>query len=143
MATAYGKKQFVSHGLITVDMDMQHTLAKQILTMRSVPEAARIVYLKTVINQNSGADNETATERLCPSIIADGASAAAVTGVRLAGVDVITIDPGRPLSQTGGVVLEVNSPPGYFWHYHKKDGAFPVAVHVLRHLLDNHRNGTL
>ena len=35
----------------------------------------------------------------------------------------------------GGVVLEVNSPPGYFWHYKKRDGPFPVAVHVLNALL--------
>jgi D-alanine-D-alanine ligase-like ATP-grasp enzyme len=133
--------EFIAHGLITADMDMKHTLAKQGLTMRSVPEPTRVVRLKTVINQNSGADNETATARLCSSVIADGARAAAVAGVRLAGVDVITADPKLPLRQTGGVLLEVNSPPGYFWHYHKRDGAFPLAVHVLQHLLANRRNG--
>jgi hypothetical protein len=58
-----------------------------------------------------------------------------VSGLRLAGVDVLTADPGVPLRQSGGVVLEVNSPPGYFWHYHKRDGACPVALHVLRALL--------
>ena len=135
------QKQFIAHGLLTVDMDMKYTLAKQGLSMRSVPAPARVVYLKTVINQNSGADNETVTPLLCASIVADGAQAAAVAGVRLAGVDVITVDPSLPLRATGGVLLEVNSPPGYFWHYHKRDGAFPLAVHVLKHLLGCHQNG--
>jgi D-alanine-D-alanine ligase-like ATP-grasp enzyme len=127
--------QFVSHDLLTVDMDMKHTLAKQGLSLGSVPAHGKIVHLKTVINQNSGADNETATPLLCASIIADGAQAATLAGVRLAGVDVITTDPRLPLRESGGVFLEVNSPPGYFWHYHKRDGAFPLAVHVLECLL--------
>jgi len=132
-------EQSVSHDLLSVDMDMNHTLAKQGLSLRSVPASGSVVLLKTVINQNSGADNETATPLLCASIIADGARAAALAGVRLAGVDVITTDPSRPLLDTGGVLLEVNSPPGYFWHYHKRDGAFPLAVHVLECLLASPR----
>ena len=38
--------------------------------------------------------------------------------------------------ESGGVILEVNSPPGYFWHYHKRDGSCPVALHVLRALFE-------
>jgi cyanophycin synthetase len=133
----------VSHSLLTVDLDMKHTLAGQGLSLRSVPARGRVVRLKTAINQNSGADNETATALLCPSVIADGARAAAVAGVRLAGVDVLTPDPGVPLREAGGVILEVNSPPGYFWHYHKRDGAFPLAVHVLECLLGSPRDSRL
>ena len=50
-------------------------------------------------------------------------------------MDIITPDPSAPLEEEGGVVLEVNAPPNFYYHYHKKDGAFPVAVHVLRRLL--------
>jgi D-alanine-D-alanine ligase-like ATP-grasp enzyme len=131
----------LSHSLLGVDMDMKNTLARQGLSLRSVPAAGRAVRLKTAINQNAGADNETATALLCPSVIADGARAAAVAGVRLAGVDVVTADPGVPLREAGGVILEVNSPPGYFWHYHKRDGAFPLAVRVLECLLGVPRAG--
>ena len=46
-----------------------------------------------------------------------------------------TADPGSPLHSSGGVILEVNAPPNFYYHYHKKDGPFPVAVHVLRRLL--------
>jgi D-alanine-D-alanine ligase-like ATP-grasp enzyme len=132
-----------SHGLLTMDLDMRRTLAQQGLTLRSVPAAGSEVVLKTVINENLGTDNVTATHLLCSELVAEGARAAAVTGVRLAGVDVITPDTSRPLKQAGGAILEVNSPPGYFWHYRKQDGPFPVAVHVLQALLGSPRQGHL
>jgi len=90
------------------------------------------VKLKTVINDNAGAENESAAHLLCPSIIADGVRAAAAVGARLAGVDVITTDPSVPLAESGGVVLEVNTTPGFYYHYHKRDDCCPVALNVLR-----------
>jgi glutathione synthase/RimK-type ligase-like ATP-grasp enzyme len=72
---------------------------------------------------------------LCDSIIEDGARAAQAIGVRLAGVDILTADPSVPLADSGGAILEFNTPPNYYNHYHTRDGAFPVAVHVLDRLL--------
>jgi cyanophycin synthetase len=72
---------------------------------------------------------------LCPSIVEDGARAVRALRVRLAGVDIITTDPSLPVADTGGVILEVNAPPNYYYHYQKQDGPFPVAHHVLKRLL--------
>ena len=90
-----------------------------------------------VINDNSQQDNFNAKHLLCKSIIEDGAAAAAAIGVRLAGIDVITPDPSVPLTESGGVILEVNTTPSYHHHYHKRDGSYPVAVHLLPFLLAN------
>jgi len=125
----------VSQVLLTIDMDMRRTLARQGLSLRSVPAAGREVTLKTVVNENSGADNTTVTDRLSPSIIDDCTRAIRALRVRFAGVDLITPDPTRPLAESGGVILEVNGTPNLYFHYHKRDGAFPVAVHLLRRLL--------
>jgi cyanophycin synthetase len=125
----------VSHVLLSVDFDMHRTLARQGLSLASVPAAGTTVTVKTVINQNSGSENLTVTHLIGQELAEEGARAAAIAGVRLAGVDVITRDPAVSLHRSGGVILEVNSPPGYYWHYHKRDGAFPLAVHVLRSLL--------
>jgi cyanophycin synthetase len=125
----------VSQVLLTVDLDMQRTLAKQGLSLGSVPAAGRAVVLKNVVNENRGADNATATGRLSDAVVAEGARAARAVGVRLAGIDLITPDPTVPLAEAGGVVLEVNTPPNYYFHYHKRDGAFPVALAVLDRLL--------
>jgi cyanophycin synthetase len=125
----------VSQVLLTVDLDMRRTLARQNLTLRSVPPAGTGVVLKTVVNENAGADNTTATELLCDAIVEDCARAVRALRVRLAGVDVITRNPRLSLKETGGVVLEVNAPPNFYYHYHKRDGVYPVAKHVLRKLL--------
>jgi D-alanine-D-alanine ligase-like ATP-grasp enzyme len=124
----------ISQVQISIDMDMHNTLTLQSLSLASVPAAGALVPVKTVISQNFAADNLTVTDQLCPSIIADGANAARTIGVRLAGIDIITRDPTVPLAQSGGVILEVNTTPGFHYHYHKNDGSFPVAVRVLEQL---------
>ena len=130
----------LSQVLLTIDLDMERTLARQGLSLQSVPVEGRVVTLKTVVNENQGKDNVTATSLLCDAIIADGARAARVTGVRLAGIDIITRDLNVPLSESGGVILEVNTPPNYYFHYHKSDGCFPLAATVLAQLLAEERS---
>jgi D-alanine-D-alanine ligase-like ATP-grasp enzyme len=121
--------------LVSIDLDMRNTLAKQGLSLSSVPKKGTVITLKTVINENSVADNISATSLLCPSIIEDGAAAAAAVGARLAGVDIVTRDPGVPLAQSGGVILEVNTTPGYAYHYHQRNGGVAVAIPILSWLL--------
>jgi cyanophycin synthetase len=125
-----------SHVLLSRDLEMQTTLRRQGLSFGSVPAKGTVVQLKTVINENCALDNITARDELCPAVLQEAAQAAEVSGLRLAGVDVLTADPSVSLRQSGGVILEVNTPPGYFWHYHKRDGVCPVAIHVLRALFE-------
>jgi cyanophycin synthetase len=124
-----------SQALLPIDFDMRRTLAKQGLSLRSVPAKGQRVTLKMVVNDNCGSDNSTATELLDRSIIEAGRRAVEVLRVRYAGIDIMTPDPSVPLEQAGGVILEVNATPGLYYHYHKSDGAFPAALHVLKRLL--------
>jgi len=128
----------LSQVLLSIDQDMRRTLAKQGLSLHSVPPSGTVVTLKTVVNENCGADNATATKQLCESIVEAGARAADALDVRLAGIDIITTDPTLPLETSGGVVLEVNTTPGFYYHYYKRDDPFPVAVYVLQKLLADH-----
>jgi cyanophycin synthetase len=125
----------IAHALIVIDMDVRSTLAAQGLTLSSIPKAGQHVTLKSVINDNSQRDNISAKQLLCKSIVEDGAAAAEAVGVRLAGIDVVTSDPGVPLAESGGAILEVNTTPSYHHHYYKRDGSYPVAVHLLPLLL--------
>ena len=129
----------VSQVLLTVDLDMRRTLANQGLSLRSVPGRGQSVVLKQVVNENAGADNADAMDLLCAAVVDDCAGAVAALRVRLAGVDVITPDPSAPLADAGGVVLEVNAPPNFYYHYHKRGGACLVALHVLKRLVEDHR----
>ena len=124
----------LSQVLLTIDLDMKRSLDKQGLSLRSVPAEGRVVIVKTVVNENCGTDNISAAHVLCDAIVEAGARAADALGVRLAGIDVITSDPSVALVESGGVILEVNTPPNYYYHYHKRDGVYPVAFHVLERL---------
>lgn len=130
----------VSHDLLSIDLEMRRTLATQGYTLSSVPPKGTTITLKTVINQNRDEDNVAAMGEPCDAIVDLGARAASLAEVRLAGVDIITSDPKRPLQETGGVILEVNSPPGYYWHYHRRGKPFPLAIHVLRALIDKYES---
>ena len=125
----------ISQGLLSVDPDMRQTLDAQGLKLSSVPREGQTVVLKTAINENMGEDNRTATAMLCQSIIDEVALASRTVGARLAGVDIITTNPSVPLRESGGAIIEVNTTPGFYWHYQKADGPFPVAYHVLQFLM--------
>jgi D-alanine-D-alanine ligase-like ATP-grasp enzyme len=131
----------LSQVLLTVDLDMRRTLGRQGLSLRSVPADGACVTLKTVVNENCGADNTTATQLLHPSIIEDGTRAVTALGARFAGIDIVTPDPTVPLVSAGGVILEVNGTPNLYYHYNKRDGAFPVAIHLLKRLLQPDSSG--
>jgi hypothetical protein len=47
----------------------------------------------------------------------------------------ITTDPGVPLAESGGAIIEANGTPNLYYHYHKSDSVFPAAVPLLRRLL--------
>jgi cyanophycin synthetase len=139
------QQELLSHAQLTTDCDFRMTLGRQGLSPGSVPASGTVVRFKTVINENSSLENVTARDELCAEILEEAARAVELSGLRLAGVDIIAADPTRSLHTGGGVILEVNSPPGFFWHYHKRDGSFPVALHVLRALFGRtgapNRNG--
>lgn len=125
----------ISQVLLTIDMDMRRTLASQGLSLRSVPAEGQRVILKTVVNENSGADNRTVTHELHPSIVEAGERAVRALRARFAGIDMILRDHRQPLDADDAVILEVNGTPNLYYHYNKADGSFPVAEHLLRRLL--------
>jgi D-alanine-D-alanine ligase-like ATP-grasp enzyme len=128
---------------LKIDLDMTNCLREQNLSLASVPGDGEIVRVKTVVNENRGCENESATEVLSKSIIIEGARAANVIGAKMAGVDIITCDPSVPLSESGGAVIEVNTTPGYYYHYMKRDKPFPVAIYVLKEVFGLRDSGNV
>ena len=123
---------------LTVDLDCVLTLRRSGLSLRSVPAAGASVAVKSAANQNGASDNETvAVSTLCPDVVRACADAVAAVGTRLGGVELLTPDPSRSLSDAGGALLEVNGTPGLHYHYLVRDRehATPVAVPLLETLL--------
>jgi cyanophycin synthetase len=133
-ATARGARPW----LLTIDLDCVFTLQRAGAGLASVlPPGARVA-VKTAVNSNGPDDNESVFGEVSEALVAQAALAAAVTGVRLAGVDVITPDPATALDRSGGVVLEVNATPGLGYHDAVRNpGRTPaVAAQILQRLLE-------
>jgi D-alanine-D-alanine ligase-like ATP-grasp enzyme len=123
--------------LLKIDLEAVFTLEAAGLTLASVPPAGTRVPVKTVVSQNGPQDNESVRGAVSEALIRDAALAARVTGVRLAGIDLITPDVAVGLAEAGGAVLEVNSPPGLHYHYdiRNPDDGVAVATPILHRLL--------
>ncbi len=123
--------------LLDLDLDLVLRLGRAGLTLRHVPADGERVQVKTSVGGNAAVENETVREGVAGGLVEEAVAAAAALGVRLAGVDVITPDPSRPLAEAGGAINEVNTTPAL--HHHllvaEPERATPVAVTVLRRLL--------
>jgi D-alanine-D-alanine ligase-like ATP-grasp enzyme len=128
-----------SQVLIAIDRDLVNTLARQGLKLGSRPSPGSVVRLKQVVNENALHENSPAAGLLCADIIASAQKAAALVGLRLAGVDVICRDPSAPLEASNGVVLEVNAPPNLYYH-HLERRTSSVATEILTAFFDDQRD---
>lgn len=122
------------------DLDCVLTLNLAGHTLRSVPPAGETVVVKSTANLNAAWDNVTVDRaQVSDALVEEARRAAAAARLRLAGVDLITPDIGRPLAEAGGAVIEVNGTPGFHYHYlvADPDRATRIAVPVLRTLLED------
>lgn len=126
---------------LRVDLECVLTLRQAGLTLSSVLPAGVTVPVKTVVSQGTMRDNETVRQGVSVELKAEAREAAELVGLRLAGVDLITTDIGSSLTEADGVILEVNGPPGFHYHYDVADpaNATRVAVPILRRLLGETR----
>jgi D-alanine-D-alanine ligase-like ATP-grasp enzyme len=124
--------------LLGLDLDLALTLEHAGLSLASVPGAGRSVSIRTITNSSAPEQCETYTGPIADSIKEEARAGAEAVGLRLAGVDVITPDPTRPLREVGGAVNEVNGRPGLHYHYLVADPerATPVAIPILERLLN-------
>jgi cyanophycin synthetase len=122
---------------LVVDLDCLFTLEQAGLTPKSVPAKGERVRVKTATNYNGPAESHSVPDEIGEPLLTEARRAADALGVRLAGVDVVTSDPARALSDAGGVVLEVNPVPGLTHHYNvsNPERARAVAVPILETLL--------
>jgi D-alanine-D-alanine ligase-like ATP-grasp enzyme len=119
---------------LTIDDDCLFTLSRSGRSPRTRLPRGAVLAVKTVTNQNRPADNQTYTGAVAAETLAACRRAVDAVGLRLAGIDVVTIDPARPLGETGGAVIEVNGTPGLHHHYLVSDpeAATRIAVPVLQ-----------
>ena len=128
---------------VPIDRFVLATLAQQGRSSSDVPGAGETVVARWLAAEVRSSRelrtiyDEDITDLVAPALIAELAPILSAVGTRFAGIDVLTNDPTRSLTASGGVFLEVNTTPGL--HHHCQPSASGasclVAETVLRRLL--------
>ncbi|MGH3777331.1 MAG: cyanophycin synthetase [Pseudonocardiaceae bacterium] len=115
-----GHEAVLTH--IRLDERAEHLLARQQLSADAVPANGQVVFLVDTGNLSTGGTAIDCTDDVHPENAAVAVEAALVVGLDVAGVDLVTSDIRRPVSELGGAVIEVNAGPGFRMHVAPSEG---------------------
>ncbi len=129
---------------IKLDAIALAVLADQGYTPESVAPIGTMVMIRRNGNLSTGGTAIDVTERVHPAVAASAVDAAKIVGLDIAGVDVIAQDISRPLSEQGGVIVEVNAAPGLRMHLEPSVGiSRPVGEAISDMLFPRGENGRI
>ncbi len=120
---------------IVIDDQVRGRLARDGLSLDSVPKAGQTVWLRDTANLSTGGSAIDRTDEIHPDNAAIAEQAAAAIGLDVAGIDFISPDIAKSVRETGGGIVEVNAAPGLRMHLQPARGrARHVARPILRQL---------
>lgn len=123
---------------IEIDADSERMLAIAGLTLDSVPEAGRVVPLKSTANLSTGGTATDVTDEMHPHVRLMAERVAAIVGLDVMGIDIVAPHLRAPLAETGGGIVEVNAGPGLRMHLDPTNGAGrDVANPIIDTLFDD------
>ncbi|MCB9183574.1 MAG: cyanophycin synthetase [Flavobacteriales bacterium] len=110
----YGHEKVLTQ--IDIDDATEKILAKLGMTAQSVPKQDEVVYLKATANLSTGGTADDVTEVVHPYNVFMAERISRIIDLDICGIDIMTDDITKPLTETGGAVLEVNAAPGFRMH---------------------------
>jgi len=138
----YGHENVLTQ--ITVNDLTKNIIKDAGYTLESVIAKDERLILKDTANLSTGGTAEDVTDILHPANIAMAERISKIIDLDICGIDVMTTDITKPLSETGGAVLEVNAGPGFRMHLAPTKG-LPrnVAGHVIDKLFPKGNTGRI
>jgi cyanophycin synthetase len=119
-------------GKIKLDDSMENYLEEQGLTLDSVLEENRTVYLRKVANLSAGGLSIDATPSIHPDNIILAQDVAQHFRLTCLGIDLITRDLSKSWKQGGLSIIEINAAPGIYMHLKPAIGErVDVTSHIL------------
>ncbi len=110
----YGHENVLT--MITLNQLTKTILKAKGYTEKSVIAEGEILHLKDTANLSTGGTSEDVTDIVHPANVAMAERISKIIDLDICGIDVMTTDISKPLSETGGSVLEVNAAPGFRMH---------------------------
>ena len=129
---------------ITIDKGSLGVLAKQGLSLESIPDRGEMCFLRATANLSTGGIAVDRTDEIHPESLWLCSRVAKIIGLDIAGLDIVTPDISKPLREVDGVIVEVNAAPGFRMHVAPSRG-LPrnVAGAVMDMLFPNRHNGRI
>src|ERR1700744_5524101 len=126
----YGHENVLT--LISIDRDTLDILDKKGYTIDTVPAADEKVFVKSTANLSTGGTSVDVTDHVHPQNVFICERISKIIGLDICGIDIMAENLTEPLTENGGVVLEVNAAPGFRMHIAPSEG-LPrnVAGHVI------------
>ncbi len=123
---------------ITIDSVMELLLKKIRLGLEYIPSKDEVVYIRENDNLSTGGSAIDVTDLVHEEIKKVCVRATQVIGLDVAGIDITTSNISKPLSQTGGCIIEVNAAPGIRMHHFPSRGTpRNVAKKIVQSLFPN------
>ncbi len=117
---------------ITIDRDTLDLLSKEGLTLETIVEKGKHIMLKSTANLSTGGTSIDVTDLVHPQNVFFCERISKVIGLDICGIDIMAKNLTQPLTENGGVILEVNAAPGFRMHLAPSEGlARNVAAPVL------------
>ncbi len=107
---------------IKIDKVSEQYLERKGITLDYIPAIGEIVYLRENDNLSTGGIAVDVTDEINENSKKIIAQAAGIVGLDVAGVDISTVDITKPLSETGGAIIEINAAPGIRMHHYPYQG---------------------
>jgi cyanophycin synthetase len=120
---------------INIDKISEQYLKKQGLTVDYIPNEGQIVYLRENDNLSTGGVAIDVTDEIHEQNRKIIVQAARVIGLDVAGVDISTADISKPITETGGAIIEINAAPGIRMHHYPYQGTSRNAAKAIVDML--------
>jgi len=127
----YGHENVLT--LITVDRDTLDLLEKKGYTLETIPAKGEKVFVKSTANLSTGGTSVDVTDHVHPQNIFICERISKIIGLDICGIDIMAENLTEPLTENGGVVLEVNAAPGFRMHIAPSEG---IPRNVAGHVID-------
>jgi cyanophycin synthetase len=107
---------------LVMDDQAQRLLSQAGLTLESVPEKGRMVYLRSTGNLSTGGTSIDVTDNLHYDNRMMAEKAVMAIGLDVGGVDFVCPDITRSYKEVGGAIVEINAAPGFRMHVAPTEG---------------------
>ncbi|TWH46864.1 cyanophycin synthetase [Sporomusa sp. KB1] len=129
---------------LQIDAAAIMTLSRQNLSAASIPAAGQLVDIRDNANLSTGATAKDVTASIHPDIIRLVERAVRLTGLDVAGVDLVMPDICRPLAAGQGAIIEINAAPGLRMHLYPSSGIpRDLGAVIVDYLFPNGADGRI